>query len=516
MSFNLLYKLDLYAPPFPLRFQKKRNYKSKIGIIFGLFTIFLFFYFFLNGTLLIMSRTQYFIVEESNYIYKPKTNFSHIPFLIHLQNNKGDDYTFNSSIFNISFSIMIYKDIDNEITENQEDIPLINCASNKYFSNKYKDFFDYYSLNEYLCPNYTKETFFLEGDFSEGGIIKYLSLEISVCKHNNCIDLKKIQSLIEEMKLILYIKIADPIYNEYKNPINFFYKSFQIRLSNSQSKDYMYFFYQKNFTTDNGLIISKPNTYSLFDYDSLQLEFLEFNNKYYFKGNFYSINKFIDIKRTYKGFIEMYGEIGGNCSAIFSLLNIIISYLLKNMICEDIINIITQKNIEIKNNTNKIILPLKKKNVNSNSVVNENNLNKSNISSNSEKSLYKNYMDFNIIDRIFTNKEKVKLNWKYYFCPFYFCSNNDNVKKFRVYKDYIYSIVSLEKLFEMDTMISMTQKNQKINQFTLSKLIGESISLKNKNNGNLRNIINNRNGIKNNSYSNSIFNRNLKLFRKKK
>ena len=168
-----------------------------------------------------MSRTQYFIVEESNYIYKPKTNFSHIPFLIHLQNNKGDDYTFNSSIFNISFSIMIYKDIDNEITENQEDIPLINCASNKYFSNKYKDFFDYYSLNEYLCPNYTKETFFLEGDFYEGGIIKYLSLEISVCKHNNCIDLKKIQSLIEEMKLILYIKIADPIYNEYKNEGSF-------------------------------------------------------------------------------------------------------------------------------------------------------------------------------------------------------------------------------------------------------------------------------------------------------
>ena len=151
----------------------------------------------------------------------------------------------------------------------------------------------------------------------------------------------------------------------------------------------------------------------------------------------------------------MYGEIGGNCSAIFSLLNIIISYLLKNMICEDIITIITQKNIEIKNNTNKIILPLKKKNGNSNSVVNENNLNKSNISSNSEKSLYKNYMDFNIIDRIFTNKEKVKLNWKYYFCPFYFGSNNDNIKKFRVYKDYIYSIVSLEKLFEMDTMISM-------------------------------------------------------------
>ncbi len=465
MLLKLLYKLDLYAPPFPLRFKKKRNYKSKIGMILGIFTIILFFYFFLDGIFSIISRETYFIVEESNYINNPKTNFSHIPILVHLQNINGDDYTFNSSIFNISLSLMIYKDMDNIITETKENIPLVNC-NNKFFLKEYFDFYDNYSLNEYLCPDYNKENFLLEGDFSEGGIIKYLSLEISVCNNNNCIDLNNIEEIINNIKFVLYIKINDPSYKTFKNPIKTFYKNFQIRLSNSQSKDFKFFFYQKNFTSDNGLIISKIIKYSLFDFDSLQEESLEFNNKYFFKANFYSTNKFIEVNRSYKKLIEMFGEIGGTCSTIFSVLNIINSYLLRNFICEDIINILIEKNNEIRNEKINYYGNLTKNN-NSN-LINNKNINESHFSSKSEKVFFKNYLTINQTIKNFSLKKKITLNWKYHIFPLEYCTKKN--EKFKLHKNYIYSLMSLEKIFEINTIISILKEFQKINKLTLSKL----------------------------------------------
>ena len=466
MLLNLLYKLDLYAPPFPLRFQKKRNYKSKIGMTLGIFTILLFLYFFLDGIFSIISRKTYFIIEESNYINNPKTNFSHIPILVHLQNIKGDDYTFNSSIFNISLSLMIYKDIGNIITETKEDIPLIKC-NNKFFLKKYYDFYDNYSLNEYLCPDYNKENFLLEGDFSEGGIIKYLSLEVSVCNNNNCIDLNNIEEIINNITFILYIKINDPSYKTFKNPIKNYYKNFQIRLSNSQSKDFKFFFYQKNFTSDNGLIISKIIKYSLFDFDSLQEESLEFNNQYFFKASFYSINKYIEVNRSYKKFIEMFGEIGGTCSTIFSIVNIINSYLLRNFICEDIINVLIDKNNDIRNNKIHYYHGNLKKNYNLN-LINNKNINESYLSSKSEKIFFKNYLTINQTIKDLFLQKKIILNWKYHIFPLEYCTNKN--QKFILHKNYIYSLMSIEKILEINTIISILQESQQINQITLSKL----------------------------------------------
>ena len=350
MSKNFWYKFDLYAPPFPLRFKKERRYKSKLGLTLGVLSIIVFISVFINEILTVFARTSFSIVQETLYANHPKINFSYIPILIHLQNTQnGDDYTFNSSIFNITLTKMRYEYIDNEIDYSTENIPLIKC-NNENFLQKYSDFYDYNLLDEYLCPYYTNDNnFYIEGDFSDSSLVKYLTLKISVCNNNDCIDLKEIEDLVNKIKLVFYVKINYPIFDNYFHPIKSYYKSFQISLSTSQSKDLIYNFYQKNYSSDIGLIYSKYLKYSLFDYDSAESELITFNNNYFFKAKFYAIKKIIRIKRNYKRITEMLGEAGGTCNVIFSICNFITSYLLRNMISEEIINLVIDRNIEIKN-----------------------------------------------------------------------------------------------------------------------------------------------------------------------
>ncbi len=467
-------KFDLYAPSFSLRFKNKKNYKSKVGLTLGIISIILFFYFFLDGILSIVLRESFFIIDQIQYPNKPKTNFSNIPILFSLKNKEDkNNYAFNSSVFNITLSLVTSQYIDGDFIESKIKIPLIKC-SDEYFLKKYNDFFDFKLLNEYLCPNYTDDSFFLEGDYSEGGIVKYLSFDILVC-NDNCIDKNQINDLINNMRLYIFVKINYLDYNNFKNPIKHYYKDFVIELLDIQSKDFSYFFYQKNFTTDNGLIKTRLKQYSLFDYYYSENNLLEFNNKYYFKARFYSLKRVISIYRNYKKFPEMFGEIGGTCNVIFSVVNIIASYLLRNIICEDIINYVIKKNIEMKNEkkseTNSFFTNL---NNNIHCLSNQN-LNKFVLnSSKSNQSFLRNYFNYshfnNAIDKLFIRKEKIKLKWEYHLFPLEYCIKNHYREKFKKYKEHIYSVMSLEKLFEFDNSISFLYETL-LNSLIISKNI---------------------------------------------
>jgi hypothetical protein len=156
-----------------------------------------------------------------------------------------------------------------------------------------------------------------------------------------------------------------------------YYKSFQIGLSDSQSKDFIYNFYQRNISSDDRLISLNVHKYSLFDYDSSESELVEFNIK------FYSVKKYNDISRTYKKITEMLGEISGNCSFIFSICNLLNSYLLRNIMNEDIINLVVEKNDTIKTKKKTLIgyiNNLKNRTINTSSInLNYNYLIKSNL-----------------------------------------------------------------------------------------------------------------------------------------
>ena len=468
MSKNFWYKFDLYAPPFPLRFKKERRYKSKIGLTLGLLSIIVFISIFINGIVTILERSSFSIVQETLYANHPKINFSNIPLLLHLQYMKnGDDYTFNSSIFNITLTIMKYEYIDNEIVFSTENIPLIKC-NDENFLKKYYDFYDYNLLGEYLCPYYNNENdFYIEGDFSDSSIVNYLTLKISLCNNNDCIDYKKIKDLINNIKLVFYIRINYPIFKNYLHPIKSYYKSFQTFLSTSQSKDVTYNFYQKNFTSDDGIIFSKYHKYSLFDYDSSDSELKTFNNDFFFKAKFCVIKKIISIKRNYKRLTEMLGEIGGTCNVIYSICNLITSYLLRNIISEEIINLVIDRNIEIKNEKNlKTLNNIKLENL----LVTNNTLNtsinriskKNHIidTSKSDHIFSKNFLNYpnSNTKKSFYNNEKVKLKWYHNIFPMEFFPKSYEMIKLKRYKDFIFLSISLEKFFEIDEVNSILQR----------------------------------------------------------
>ena len=70
---KVLYILDLYAQPFPLRFKKHKTYKSKIGLLIGSLSLTIFIYLFAKGLYKIFSRKSFYIYEETKYIKSPKT-----------------------------------------------------------------------------------------------------------------------------------------------------------------------------------------------------------------------------------------------------------------------------------------------------------------------------------------------------------------------------------------------------------------------------------------------------------
>jgi hypothetical protein len=216
MEFKFWYIFDLYAPPFPLRF-KKKLYKSKIGFSLGIISILFFIYFFIDGIILILKRKNISVVEETKYTNHPKTNLSNIPFLFHLKHEiTGEDYTFNTSLFNISLTKIVNK----SGLVKTENIPLIKCNENQFLLEKYYDFYDFKLIESYLCPNFYQD-FFLEGDYNIDSIVRFLNFKISVCQNNKkCIKLSELDDyLIDNIKLIFYIKINYPDFNNHKDPI---------------------------------------------------------------------------------------------------------------------------------------------------------------------------------------------------------------------------------------------------------------------------------------------------------
>ena len=440
---EIFYVFDLYAQPFPLRYKKEEKYKSKVGLIFGIFSLMSFIFFMIRGFLIIFYRKSFTIVEETKYLSHPKTNFSNIPFLLHLQNiDTGDDYTFNTSVFDISLTLMIYEYENNEIIFNQKQIPLIKCDNEK-FLNLYSDFYDYNLINEYLCPD-VNETIFLEGDFSDASIVKYLSFKIGVCSNDDCIE--EIDSLIDRIKLVFYIQIHFPEYNNYSYPIHHYYKSFQISLSSSQSKDFSYYFISKTFISDNGYVINEDEKFYLFDYNIVENEILTFNNKFYLRGRFYADKKSIEIKRTYDKITLMLGEVGGTCGFIFTVCNRITAYFLRHIINEDIFNFIIFKNTQVK--TKKIFSNSNmKNNIKNYQKFKEENSKKNMLQINN---LY-NYSNKRYVPKVLTYS-KINLKWYHHLLPFEHCSSNKVYIKLNKHKDFVFRYISLEKIFEIDLL----------------------------------------------------------------
>ena len=505
---KVIYIFDLYAQPFPLRFKKEKKYKSKVGLIIGLLSFMSFVFFIIRGFLTIFNRKSFTIVEETKYLSHPITNFSNIPFLLHLQHvDTGDDYTFNTSIFDISLTLMIYEYINNEILYETKQINLVRCDNEKFIK-LYNDFYDFSLLHEYLCPD-VNETINLEGDFSDASTVKYLTLKIGVCNNNDeCLNYDDISSILDRIKLVYYVKINFPVYNDYLLPIKHYYKSFQISLSSTQTKDFSYYYLSKNFTSDNGLILDDNQKYIVFDYNAVESEITTFNNKFYLRGRFYADKKFINIKRTYEKITVMLGEVGGTCGVIFSICNGVTAYLLRNVMNEDIINLVIDRNTQVQNE--KIFKKYRSNSYNfkKNLKTKFKGLQKKIKEETSKTAIIKinnlyNYSNNRFNSKYFTYSERIELKWYHHLFPLEYCSGNRAYKKLNKHKDFVFKSISLEKFFEIDLLQNaITKMSNRVGKIINNNMISHIDTLKNYNLHSIENENENINSNNNNLNTN--------------
>lgn len=170
---------------------------------------------------------------------------------------------------------MVYEYINEETKFERKNINLI--CNNEKFLKQYSNFYDFNLLNEYLYPD-VNEDFFLEGDFSDSTKVKYLMLKIGNYSQKNYT--KNDFDIINKLKLVFYVKIFFPEYDSFNFPIKSYYKYFQISVSNEACKDISYYYYNKHFISNNGLLLDEIKYYDLFDYDSSETEMTEFNGDF--------------------------------------------------------------------------------------------------------------------------------------------------------------------------------------------------------------------------------------------
>ena len=163
----------------------------------------------------------------------------------------------------------------------------------------------------------------------------------------------------------------------------------------------------------------------------------------------------------------MLGEIGGACNVIFSICNLVTSYLLRHIINEEIINLVIDRNIEIKKDKIlKTVNNIKLENLflTNNTLNNSiNRISQKNYIMDSSKSDHlfsKNFLNYQNSNtkKVFYKNEKVKLHWYHNIFPMEFFIKSKEMIKLNRYKDFIFLSISLEKFFEIDEVNSILQK----------------------------------------------------------
>ena len=204
----------------------------------------------------------------------------------------------------------------------------------------------------------------------------------------------------------------------------------------------------------------------------------------------------------------MLGEVGGTCSVIFSICNGITAYLLRNVMNEDIINLVIDRNTQVQNK--KMF-----KKCHSNSYIAEKNL------KNKFKSLQKkineetsktaiikihnlyNYSNNLFNSKYFTNSERIELEWYHHLLPMEYCSGSRAFKKLNKHKDFVFKSISLEKLFEIDLLQNaITKMSNRVGKIINNNMISHIDTLKNYNLHSIENENENINSNNNNLNTN--------------
>ena len=459
---NILKIFDIFRVPILLRYKKRQHFSSNGTIILS------FIVYFLSIIYCIFSLKDLISHKSYSFIINTKTEIKNIdlsktPIMLGLVTNEGNSIPLNSSINISSYQKIFEKEINEEGKEisivKYNNIEMEFCNYSKY-ANTYSEMRKY-NLSNYLCIK-SNQNITLNGrhrDFLYG----FSTINFYLKLYNN-------NKLFLENYYYSLVYLSDIIDNDiYENPIikQFRTENFQITLN--AYKKFFYSFSPIIYKSHNGLFFNYIHKYKSFEFNDIQLDFVNNDDDEYLSDKEYiSLIKIIftsteyynEIIRKYLNFYHFCSNIGGTFEILFGFFNFLAIYFSRKSIVVDLVNELVPSENRISNKSKQFI-NLKNRHLFSNNRDNvkiykkfKTELKKKNtIKITDDKSqiekLNKTKIPYRNINFIFEDsleKQRFKISFVNYLLPFFYLRKKKKYQLLCKYSDYIDSYLSIEEM----------------------------------------------------------------------
>ena len=369
--------IDLYGPQITLTYNKSYKYKTTLGGILTIFTIFAIIIYTILYSKILFSKNNFKII--TSYTVNPSSSydFSNFPFLIGFSSPEGmivkDERLFNIKIFDYNYTLQIKKNTNRKFSLSSEEILYENCS--KYKSNKtyfLNDTFSDINLDNYQCikPGENLTLYGKFGDitnsFRSFGIIlnKCNNETLRINKKNfSCYseeDIKK--KLIGFKVIILYISYNLNHYAVDGSHLFYHETGDYLGLTAELQKFFVMTFSKNVYITDKSFIFDNKNISEFFSLSGKIVDnypmSLNFGSSQIVNNNTFGVilmsmdGTVVQYNRSFEKITDLFAKLGGIYNLIIIVSKIIIKWITSKRKIIDFVNSLPFKQYKIEKNKN--------------------------------------------------------------------------------------------------------------------------------------------------------------------
>ena len=471
---NYLDNFNIYGINIPLRYHQNSYFSSSIGILFSILTFLSLIGIIIKNIIELFNYSNFSLIQSSAP-YDSRIDFSEIPLMLGLIDNEGKLYSIDESFFSLSVKKIIKNPIFNEknhfsgLNISINNLTLEKCNESIHFYN-YKEKFVNYSKDTFLCLK-PGQDLNIKGQVRETRTgYETIRIDVILCNKNtsnNCKNDKQINRELNNKFLILIYLSQSPDHFNINNPVRTVAKTSIFYLSKKNPKEFLFFFTPSAYYTDNGLLFSNEKIFRFPDFSDIQIDFLNSNSSSTGEENtifslFFTCNEYnVRYQRKYTKISQVFSSIGGIIQIFLIVFQTLTEYLgSKNLIEEITDNLIFNRNNDNKNKTIKLKTGSsiirkssrdssnKKLKKNSDNIITKLNEKKNfttviGVYNHSNFIKEKNNLRIHISN---INDKKLKVPILGYFLPYFILKKLKKYSMLCLYKDIIYSYLSIEKI----------------------------------------------------------------------
>ena len=367
--------IDLYGPQMTLTFNKSYKYKTILGGVLTLFTVFIVIIYTIIFSKSLFSKDNFKIITSNTINPSSSFDFSNFPFLIGFSNPEGmvieDEKLFNIQIFDYNYILQIEKNKTRNILFSSKKLPYENCKKYKnnrtYFLN---NTFTGINLDNYQCihPGSNLTLYGKFGDITNS----YRALGIVVNKCNNetlrinkknftCYSEEDIKKKLFGFKVVLlYVSYNLNHYAFDGSHLLYSESGDNFGLTTEYKKLFLMSFSKNIYITDESFIFNNKNKSEFFSFSG---KIIDYNPMYlnFGKSQTVTYDTFgaillgmdgivIEYNRSYEKITDLFVKLGGIYNLIIIIFKIITKWITSKTQIIDFVDSLPFKQYEVEKN----------------------------------------------------------------------------------------------------------------------------------------------------------------------